>query len=218
MVDESRRLTTLRYHDETKRKLEDLNERAEAGEDIEEELMLLLADLSHEHFNNLEERGGARKSSVCKNKPGKNRNKVKQQMTSTPYQPFKNLLASKKIYYASKKACGSAALASTNILLAGYKWVAEHVWEQQGVKTFLQSMIDGVGPGGTSMTAGALSWTPFSSTSSAFYQTWASAGVSCSGVGTSPMNTFFSILGTLTDSDKLLILDSKTNSMKAIIW
>jgi hypothetical protein len=218
-LNHSPKLTTLRYKDEFKRSLDELNERAEAGEDVGEEHMLLLSDLSYEHINDLEKRGAARKSKVCKNKPGKNRNKVTQQLTSTSYRAVKDLLkANKKVFTANKKACGAAALTSGNILLTGYKFVAEHVWEQQGVKTFLQSMIDGVGPGGNSLTAGVLSWTPFSSTSSAFFKTWASAGISWTGAGTTPMETFFSILGTLTDSDNLLILDSQTNGMKAVIW
>lgn len=172
-----------------------------------------------DHFNDLEKRGRARKSRLCKNKPGKSRNKVTQQLTSAGYSPVKDLLKlNKKVFLANKKACGSAALTSGNALVAGYKFVAEHVYEQQGVKSFLQSMIDGVAPGGTSLTAGTLSWTPFSATSSAFFQTWAQNGVSWSGVGTSPMDTFYSILGTTTNADNLLILDSQTNGMKAIIW
>jgi hypothetical protein len=171
-----------------------------------------------EHFIDLEKRGGPRKSKVCKNKPGKNRNKITQQLKSTSYRPVKDLLPTKRIFAANKKACGAKALASGEVLLAGYRYVAEHVWEQQGVKTFLQSMIDGVGPGGNELTAGVLPWTPFSSTSSAFFKTWANAGVSWTGDGTTPMETFYNILGTLTDSDNLLILDSKTNGMKAVIW
>lgn len=172
-----------------------------------------------EHYAHLEKRGRARKSKLCKNKPGKSRNKITSQLTSTPYKAVKDLLVAKKKVFTSKKsACGSAALSSGNALLAAYKFVSEHVWEQQGVKTFLQSMIDGVGPGGTTFKAGVLSWTPFSSTSAAFFQTWTSAGVSWSGAGSTPMETFFSILGTNTNADNLLILDSQTNGMKAIIW
>jgi hypothetical protein len=176
-------------------------------------------DASHEHFNDLEKRGRSRSSKLCKNKPGKSRNKVTQGLKSQSYRPVKDLLsAKKKVFTANKKACGAKALSTGSVLVSGYKFVAEHVWEQQGVKTFLQSMIDGVGPGGNKMTAGVLSWTPFSSTSSAFFKSWASSGVSWTGAGLNPMDTFYSILGTLTDSDNLLILDSKTNGMKAIIW
>ena len=213
------KLTAARSHNEMKRNLAALNDRHEAGEDIEEELRLLILENAREHFNELEKRGAARKSKLCKNKPGKNRNKITQQLTSTSYRAVKDLLAAKKkVFTANKQACGSKALTSGNVLVAGYKFVAEHVWEQQGVKTFLQSMIDGVGPGGNTLTAGVLSWTPFSSTSSAFFNTWASAGVSWTGAGTTTMETFYSILGTLSNSDNLLILDSQTNGMKAIIW
>jgi len=181
--------------------------------------MLLLSDLSHEHFSDLEKRGNVRKSKVCKNKPGKNRKKITQQLKSTPYRNVKYLLkAKKRVFTSDKKACGAAALSSGSVLKSGYNFVAEHVWEQQGVKTFLQSMIDGVGPGGNALKAGVLSWKPFSSTSSAFFKTWASAGVNWTGAGKTPMETFYSILATLTDSDNLLILDAKTNGIKAIIW
>ena len=106
-------------------------------------------------------------------------------------------------------------------LVSGYKFVAEHVWEQQGGKAFFQAMIDGVKPGNSALSTGVLSWTPFDQTNSAtayFYQTWTSLGVTFSGAGTTPMQSFYSVFGTLTDSNNLLVLDSQTNGMKAILW
>jgi hypothetical protein len=32
------------------------------------------------------------------------------------------------------------------------------------------------------------------------------------------MQSFYSVLGTLTDSNNLLVLDSETNGMKSLLW
>jgi len=72
-------------------------------------------------------------------------------------------------------------------------------------------MLDGVGPGGVSLSTGVLPWTPFDTTNPAsaiFYSTWNSLGIGYNGAGTTPMQSFFSILGTLSDSNNLLVLDS----------
>jgi hypothetical protein len=106
-------------------------------------------------------------------------------------------------------------------LVNGYKFVAEHVWEQQGEKDFFQAMIDGLKPSGQALSTGTLSWTPFDTTNPVtayFYNTWTSMGVAFSGAGSTPMESFYSVLGTLTDSTNLLVLDSQTNGMKAILW
>ena len=193
-----------------------------AGEATQDELDQVLYD-PWEHFSELDKRGSTRTSKLCKNKPGKNRKTVSSSLKSSSYRNVKYLIqnSAKKVYYADRKACGGNALNVGGALVSGYKFVTEHVWELQGVKTFFQSMVDGVGPGNTPLSTGALSWTPFDQTAPAtasFFNTWANSGVPFSGAGSTPMDSFYNVLGTLTDTNNNLILDSQTNGMKAIIW
>lgn len=194
-----------------------------AGEATEEEISQFRSDLWDKYFRGLIKRGSSRGSAICKNPPGKTRSSIQAALRSAPYRNVAWLIANagKKVYYADKAACAQQVLNSAKALVNGYKFVTEHVWEIQGQKDFVQAMIDGLKPGGTALSTGKIPWTPFDTSqmsTAAFFQTWSNLGVTAPGAGSTPMDSFYSVLGTSSDTTNNLILDSQTNGMKAIIW
>ncbi|KAA8896314.1 chitinase [Sphaerosporella brunnea] len=163
--------------------------------------------------------GSGRIQKLCANPAGPTRNKRTTTFRSQPYPSVGTLRSAKNfITQAKPLACALAQLTVSKVGSSTVNWVTEHVYELQSVKSYVQSLIDGVLPGGGAVSQGTAPFSIFDA-SGAFKQTWTSLGVTAPSVGGStPMESMYSVLGTSSNWNNLQILSSDINGIKALVW
>lgn len=161
--------------------------------------------------------GSSRLQKICGNGPGPIRNRLTNSLRSRPYPSVKELSARLPfIGWAKPIGCALAGLAASATGIPGTMYVTEHVFELQSVKSFIQSMIDGVLPGGGLLSTGKVSFS-FFGIGGEFQSAWASLGITAPPVGTTPEQTIYSALGTTSSFDNFQIFAAKLNGLKAIV-
>jgi chitinase len=178
-----------------------------------------LDDSLPENIEMLFPRGSSRLQAICGNSAGPTRNTRTNSFRTQSYLSVMGLVnvGRQFISQARPLGCAAAGLVATTARSIGSRYVTEHVNELQSVKSFVQSMIDGVLPGGGELSTGKIPYAEIFDPAGKFQQTWAALGVTAPAVGTSPESTIYSVLGTTKDSHNLLVLDAKVNSLKAIV-
>jgi chitinase len=178
-----------------------------------------LDDSLPENIEILFPRGKSRFQAICGNSAGATRNTRTNSFRTQPYPPVTGLISAGRhiINQAKPLGCAAAGLVASTARTIGSKYVAEHVNELQSVKSFAQSMIDAVLPGGGQLSTGKIPYIGIFDLGGKFQQAWSALGVTPPAVGTSPESTIYSVLGSLTDTNNLLILEAKINSLKAIV-
>lgn len=78
-------------------------------------------------------------------------------------------------------------------------------------------MIDGVLPGGGTLSTGRVTYAGLFDVGGKFQQAWTALGATPPAVGASPQDTIYSVLGTNSDINNLLVFDAKLNSLKAFV-
>lgn len=167
------------------------------------------------HETALVKRGTSRLFRVCAN-VGKSA--VSNNLKSQPY-PSVSILRNTKnfINQAAPLGCAAAGLVVDKVKNLNTKYVVEHVMELSSPKKFAQSMVDGVLPGVGKLSTGKLPYTGVFDAKGVFQQTFAQLKIPSTGVGNTPEEAIFSVLGTNSDFNNMLIFDDKINTLKKIV-
>jgi chitinase len=178
-----------------------------------------LDDSLNENIEMLFPRGKSRLQAICGNSAGPTRNTRTNSFRTQPYPPVTGLVSAGRHFISQAKplGCAAAGLVANTVRTIGSRYVTEHVNELQSVKSFAQSLIDGVLPGGGQLSTGKIPYAGIFDQGGKFQQAWSALGVTAPAVGTSPESTIYSVLGTTVNTNNLLVLDAKVNSLKAIV-
>ncbi|EPE06529.1 chitinase class V [Ophiostoma piceae UAMH 11346] len=165
----------------------------------------------------LEERG-SRQAKICIPKSKGSAFKAK-------HYPGVTKLAAKGLNFRTAvdiAKCAGMAL-SNGARILGEKYVTEHVFELQTPAMWANSMISGLLQSGADAPGKAekYDWTQmFADKTGYIFQSWKDLKISAPAdyPGDSPHDSIMTALGSTSNTKNLLILDSRTNGLKAAVW
>ena len=179
---------------------------------------VLLEQIRQAPSTELVRRGSVRTPKICLS--GGRSNK----MTAKSYPPVSVLGATRDFYRVAKSGIRQGACQALPLLtgarVASEKYVVEHATELQTPAKYANSMIKGVLPAGDKAATASYNWESIFGAGGFFQQSFSKLGVKVpSGLtGSTPEEAIFNAFGNSKDTTNLLILDERTNSVKASVW